>query len=177
LPPGLAMNPSSVMTGTPTIAGTTIFTVKVVDSSAGTITKELTLTVIPASAPVTITSLSPLPAGTVGTVYSTTLVALGGTPGLSWTVSSGALPAGRSISGARTTTGTATFTIRVQDSGSPQQFDQKLSLLRSTPNRGRWQRRQRWRVDLDECTVKCRRQICTWCAAERQCGRRASCMV
>jgi hypothetical protein len=27
LPPGLAMNPSSVMTGTPTIAGTTIFTV------------------------------------------------------------------------------------------------------------------------------------------------------
>jgi hypothetical protein len=97
LPPGLAMNPSSVMTGTPTIAGTTIFTVKVVDSSAGTITKELTLTVIPASAPVTITSLSPLPAGTVGTVYSTTLVALGGTPGLSWTVSSGALPAGLNL--------------------------------------------------------------------------------
>ena len=132
LPAGLTLDPSGVITGTPTTAGTTTVSVKVVDTAAGTVTQQLSLTIIPQGAPLAISSLSPLPAGTVGTVYSTTLVALGGTPALSWSVISGALPVGLAlnlstgqISGTPTTAGTSTFTIRVQDSGTPPQSAQQ----------------------------------------------------
>ena len=133
LPVGISLNPSGVISGTPTTVGTTTITVRVTDSSGGTATGQLSLTISPAGVvPISITSLSPLPAGTVGTVYSMTLAASGGTGALSWSVSSGALPIGVTlslstgqISGTPTTQGTSTFTIRVQDSGTPQQFDQK----------------------------------------------------
>ncbi len=147
LPAGLSLNPSGVISGTPTTAGTTTITVKVTDSASGTATKQLSLTISPPGVvPVAITSLSPLPMGTVGTVYSTTLVSSGGTPPLSWSVVSGALPVGLTlnpstgqISGTPTTSGTSTFTIRVQDSGTPQQFDQKqvsLTVMVSTGGGG-----------------------------------------
>ena len=133
LPAGLSLNPSGVISGTPTTAGTTTITVKVTDSAAGTATKQLSVTISPPGVvPVAITSLSPLPSGTVGTVYTIPLTSSGGTPALSWSVVSGALPVGLAlnpstgqISGTPTTAGTSTFTIRVQDSGTPQQFDQK----------------------------------------------------
>jgi plastocyanin len=66
-----------------------------------------------------------LPVGTVGTAYSTTLKAAGGDSPLTWTVSSGALPAGLKlsaagrISGRPSASGTATFTVKVSDSSSP----------------------------------------------------------
>ncbi len=135
LPAGLALNPSGVISGTPTTAGTTTIIVKVTDSAAGTATKQLSLTINPAGVfPVTITSLSPLPAGTVGTAYTIPLSLTGGTPPLSWSVvsGSGTLPDGLrlnpstgQISGTPTTAGTSTFTILVQDSGAVQQSDQK----------------------------------------------------
>ena len=138
LPAGLSLNPSGIISGTPTTAGTTTITVKVTDSASGTATKQLSLTISPPGVvPVAITSLSPLPAGTVGTVYSTTLVSSGGTPPLSWSVVSGALPVGLTlnpstgqISGTPTTAGPSTFTIRVQDSGATQQSDQKQFSIR-----------------------------------------------
>jgi hypothetical protein len=133
LPGNLSLNPSGVISGTPTTAGTTTITVKVTDSVASTATQQLSLTISPAGVvPVTITSFSPLLAGTVGTNYGTTLLASGGTGALSWSVVSGALPVGLTlnsstgvISGTPTTQGTSTFTIRVQDSGTPQQSNEK----------------------------------------------------
>lgn len=135
LPVGLSLNSSGVISGTPTTAGTTTIIVKVTDSVSGTVTKQLSVKINPPGVvPVTITSLSPLPSGTVGTVYTIPLTSSGGTPPLLWSVVSisGALPAGLAlnpstgqISGTPTTAGTSTFTIRVQDSGTVIQSDQK----------------------------------------------------
>lgn len=133
LPTGLSLNPSGVISGTPTTAGTATIIVKVTDSASRTATKQLSLIISPPGViPITITSLSPLPSGTVGTAYAILLTSSGGTPPLSWSVVSGALPVGLTlnpstgqISGTPTTAGSSTFTIRAQDSGTPQQSDQK----------------------------------------------------
>ncbi len=142
LPLNLSLNPSGVISGVATTAGTTVIIVRVTDSVGGTATKQLSLTISPVGAPVTITSLSPLLAGTVGTAYSTTLAASGGTGALSWSVVSGSgiLPAGvrlnqstGQLSGTPTTAGAFSFTIRVQDSGTPQQSNQKQFNLTINP--------------------------------------------
>jgi hypothetical protein len=72
-----------------------------------------------------------LPGGTQGTAYSETLGATGGTTPYTWTLVSGSsLPAGLTlsttgvISGTPTTTGTANFTVQVEDSSSPAQTAQ-----------------------------------------------------
>lgn len=65
-----------------------------------------------------------LAAASVGTAYSQTLTATGGTAPYSWSVSSGTLPAGLTlssgvISGTPTTAGSTTFTVMVSDSSNP----------------------------------------------------------
>jgi hypothetical protein len=132
LPVGVSLNPSGVISGVPTTAGKTMITIKVTDSAAGTATKQLSLTISRVGVPFAITSLSPLPEGTAGTAYAVSLTTSDGTPPLSWSVVSGALPVGVTLnpstgqlSGTPTTPGTSTFTIRVQDSETPQQSDQK----------------------------------------------------
>jgi hypothetical protein len=66
-----------------------------------------------------------LPGGTVSDGYSTTIAATGGLTPYVWTVSSGSLPAGLTLSpsgalsGTPTASGTSSFTILVTDSTSP----------------------------------------------------------
>jgi hypothetical protein len=83
----------------------------------------------PADVVLTTTSL---PAGTVSVAYSATLAATGGVTPYGWSVVAGALPAGLSlnattgvISGTPTTEGSATFTIRVNDSQALPDTDSK----------------------------------------------------
>lgn len=72
--------------------------------------------------PLSITTTS-LPGGTVGTAYSQSVLALGGTPPYTWSLvqGQGALPPGLSMSGSGvitgtpTTQGTSNFTVRVTD--------------------------------------------------------------
>lgn len=78
----------------------------------------------PAPSPLSVTTTS-LASATVGTAYTASLAASGGSgTGYSWKVSSGSLPAGLSlatggsISGTPTTAGTANFTVQVTDSAS-----------------------------------------------------------
>lgn len=91
------------------------------------------LTVTPP--PLTVTPTT-LPSGTVGTPYSQTLAATGGTPPYTWSLAQGSsLPTGLSlsssgiISGTPTTAGTSTFAVSATDSGTPvQTAAQQLSL-------------------------------------------------
>jgi hypothetical protein len=126
LPAGLNLNAAGSITGTPTTAGSSTFTVRVTDSAApaATVTRSLTITIAAAPTSLSITTAA-LPGGTVGASYSATLAASGGTTPYTWSLASGTLPPGLtlsatgSISGTPTTAGTSTFTVRVTDSAVP----------------------------------------------------------
>ena len=128
LPAGLSLSTNGTVSGTPTSAGQFSFTVQVTDSSSPVqnATKTFAIT-MSASVPVLTIISTSLPNGTVGTAYSTTLLASGGTLPYSWTLASGSLPAGLSLSNSGTLSGTPTgagqsnFTVQVTDSSSPVQ--------------------------------------------------------
>jgi hypothetical protein len=127
LPAGLSLAAATgQISGTPTTAGTSSFVVQVKDSSspAQTATESLSITITAASVLVQVTTTS-LAGGQVGTAYSATLAATGGMMPYSWSVSSGSLPGGLTlsttgtISGTPTTSGSFSFTVKVTDSSSP----------------------------------------------------------
>jgi hypothetical protein len=121
LPGGLALNTATgVISGQPGSAGTSQFEIKVTDGNQDTAAKVFSLTINPA---IVITTSSPLPQGTVGTNYSQTVAATGGSGTYTWAVSVGSLPGGLSlnstsglISGQPSTPIAANFTIQATDS-------------------------------------------------------------
>ena len=122
LPGGLALSAGGLITGTPPATGTATFTVTVTDSGAGTATQALGITTDAASGGTTlIITTTSLPAATAGAAYSATLTASGGTQPYTWSLASGALPAGLALSAAGLITGTpaaagsASFTVQVAD--------------------------------------------------------------
>ena len=127
LPTGLSFNAGTgTLAGTPTAAGTVTFKVTATDSSTGagpySIFAIYTLT---AAAPVITVSPSTLPGGSVGTVYSQTATASGGTAPYTYAVTTGALPVGLSlnpgtgaISGTPTAGGTFNFSVTATDANS-----------------------------------------------------------
>ncbi len=125
LPVGLKLSTKGVISGTPESAGTVSFSLAVTDSEAVPASAIANFS-IPIQSELAVTSLSP-PAGTVGISYSTTLAATGGVTPYTWTILSGTLPAGLSlssagvISGTPTTRGASIFTVQVADSESSQQ--------------------------------------------------------
>lgn len=133
LPPGLTINSAGTILGTPTTHGTYTFTVKATDNGG------LTPHVVVASPAYSITinpppplsiPVSTMPSGLVGTSYSASIVPAGpgGVPPYTWSIASGALPAGLTlnpssgvVSGVPTTVGVYTFFPSVQDSAIPPQ--------------------------------------------------------
>ena len=153
LPSGLTLNASTgQIGGTPSAVSSRTHTFTVIDRTPPTpqrATKGLLLTI--GAAPPTLRITTPagnsLPNGSVGSPYSTSLDATGGTGTHTWSITSGSLPNGLVLApstGAITGTpqagsnGTTSLTVRVQDSGTPQQSAQKtLSItigLPSPPN-------------------------------------------
>jgi hypothetical protein len=124
LPPSLALNPASgAITGSPTAAGASSFTVQLTDSASSTpATRALTIVVV---AGLSITTAPTLPAITAGAPYAQTLAAAAGSPTFTWSVSAGALPAGLAlnpatgaISGLPAAVGQFAFTVKVTDTAS-----------------------------------------------------------
>ncbi len=126
LPAGLSLSKSGTITGTPTAAGTFNFAAAVYDAGAPTQRQTKTFAILIKAAPLSVSSTS-LAAAQSGTAYSVALAANGGTPAYAWTIASGTLPAGLTlsasgiISGTPTAPGTTNFTVAVGDSGAPAQ--------------------------------------------------------
>ena len=86
---------------------------------------------------VTVTTATPLPGATVGTPYSHSLTATGGTGPYTWALASGSLPAGLSLSPAGVVTGTPTargtfpFSVTVADFANPAHSTTHAMSLRS----------------------------------------------
>ncbi|GAC1702498.1 MAG: hypothetical protein NVS9B4_08040 [Candidatus Acidiferrum sp.] len=114
--------PTTVTYNAPTAVSANL-SVTVTATSAADTTKlaSVSVTVTPAPS----VSTSSLPAGTVAAAYSQSLQASGGAGSLAWSLASGALPNGLSlsaggvISGTPTAVATSNFTVQVADSGSP----------------------------------------------------------
>lgn len=115
LPDGLTLAADGTISGTPTLAGDYSFTVEVQAGSGNPVDAKLSLQIVNPSVALGTTSL---PNGLWGVGYSTPLQATGGTGTYSWSVVSGTLPSGLSlsdgvVSGTPDQPGTSTFTLQV----------------------------------------------------------------
>jgi len=121
LPTGLTLSAGGAITGTPTVAGSYTFTVRAADSAGNFQTKSYTLVIEPGA----VLTLGPasLPKATNGAAYTQSVVATGGTgTGYVYSLTSGTLPTGLTLSAAGAVAGTPsaagsyTFTVRAVDS-------------------------------------------------------------
>ena len=129
LPAGLTLNATNgEISGTPTVAGTLLFTVRAQDAAGLSDFQALSITIDP-PAPPRITTNN-LPDGRVGRPYSEPVQANGGSGVRIWSIVAGSLPAGLILDpvtglivGVPIETGTSSFTVQVQDTagGSDQQ--------------------------------------------------------
>jgi hypothetical protein len=124
LPAGLSLSRAGVISGTPSAAGTSSFSVAVADSQHPPSIATATLS-LAVSAALQITT-SNLVGGSIGVGYSQTLAATGGLSPYSWMITQGSLPqglmlnaSGGVISGTPAGSGTSTFTVQVSDSETP----------------------------------------------------------
>jgi hypothetical protein len=123
LPGGIALSTAGAFTGTPTAAGSFNFTVTATDSSTGTgpytAARPFTIDVV-----AIVVDPATLPNATAGAAYSQTITASGGTAPYAFDVSTGALPAGLTLSsagvlaGTPTASGTFNFTVRAVDAAA-----------------------------------------------------------
>ena len=138
LPAGLTLNAAGVLSGTPTTAGNQTVAVAVTDGSSPvpqSVTGMVTIAV-QAAAVLTVTTKQ-LPAATVGDSYSYSLATSGGVAPDSWSVTTGALPAGLvlsaagKLSGTTMAAGSSTFTVHTVDSAGPTagSANQQLTLV------------------------------------------------
>ena len=119
LPSGLMITPATgIISGIPTVAGTSYFTVQVKDANQTAATKSLAITLY---APLAVSTAS-LANGFTASAYSQSLAASGGLTPYTWSVVSGTLPDGLAlnattgvISGEPLTKGISTFAVQVKD--------------------------------------------------------------
>ena len=127
LPNGLSLDPNAgAISGVPTATGTVNFTIQATDSSSPPRTASAALH-ITTNSPLAITP-GALPDAVTGNTYSSTLATTGGVGPVTWSVNSGALPGGFTLSSSTGTisgtcpgSGAYNFTARATDSSSPPQ--------------------------------------------------------
>ncbi len=135
IPPGLTLNTSGTIAGTPTEPGPFNSLSFVATDSKGATGTSSALSIQVAALPLTITTTS-LPNGIIGQPYDEFLTLAGGDPPFNWTVKSGVLPAGLTlnpssggIKGTPTAAGTNPLVFQVTDSDGTVATSTNLSLL------------------------------------------------
>jgi hypothetical protein len=119
LPAGLALDPATgIISGAPTTAGTSTFTISITDASGANKTKQLTIEIV-AVLGITTTTLAD---ATVGAAYTQTIALTGGKSPYTWSTTQGSLPSGMTLdtatgilSGNPTSPGTFAFTVQATD--------------------------------------------------------------
>lgn len=131
IPPGIQLQTSGLFNGTATQAGTWGFYLDLAGVCNDHAQRPFTLTVIPK---VTVTTASPLVTGVVGVPYSVQLTA-DGAGAFTWSVVSGTLPAGLTLSPTGLLAGTPTaaapatsFVVLAKDATSDRSDTKQLSL-------------------------------------------------
>lgn len=126
LPAGLDLaTETGTISGTPSDAGESPFTVAVQDAQGEIDSRAYTVTIHAGSATLIVTTGSPLPSGEEGSPYQTQIGASGGLPPYIFGITAGALPMGLDmsssgvLSGVPEEHGTFTFTVKAFDAGDP----------------------------------------------------------
>jgi hypothetical protein len=125
LPAGLSLSSGGVLSGTPTAVGSTTVKFQVTDVQTPKQAVDTASKTITVNQPLSISTTSPLTNGSVGVPYGVALSAGGGVSPYTWTLTSGTLPAGLTLSAAGLISGTPTnqetqsFTVQAADSQSP----------------------------------------------------------
>jgi Putative Ig domain len=141
LPPGLSLDPSGTLTGTPVTAGTYSFTVTAVDSSYPALMTSLPVSIVVTDSPLLV-STAPPPAGTLTYPYTGYgfAVASGGSAPFTFAVTKGTPPPGLTVGsdggfgGTPTATGSFSFTVTATDSApTPETGSQQFTIKINTP--------------------------------------------
>lgn len=116
----LPNRPESRVTGTPTMVGTSTFTIEVTDGTGASARRTFTLAVLAVPALAIPSGVNVIDPATVGVSYSGILPVSGGGPLHTWVLTAGAVPPGLALGigvvwGIPTSTGTYGFTARVTD--------------------------------------------------------------
>jgi hypothetical protein len=118
LPPGLALNGSGHITGTPSQTGSFSFTLQARDAAGAQVQATFTISIV---ATLTLTTPPVLPGASLGVAYQTAVAAAGGTPPYTFSATAGSLPGGLTfhsdgrIDGTPTAAGSFQFTVAATD--------------------------------------------------------------
>ncbi|MCC4605685.1 putative Ig domain-containing protein [Xanthomonas campestris pv. parthenii] len=125
LPAGIVLDTATGgLSGTPTVVGSFNFTLTVSDSTPSPAAQASRSYALSIAAPQVVVAPTSVPGATRGTAYSQALSASGGTAPYTYAISAGALPAGLTLAGNGTLSGTATvegtfnFTVEATDANS-----------------------------------------------------------
>ena len=127
LPLGMSLSSAGVISGAPSATGTFGFTARIQDASNPTQSAFVSLSIRVAAPLMITTPAGALPDALYKTAYSQPLMSSGGNTPIVWSLLSGQLPPGLTltsgglISGSATAIGLYSFTARAADSSSPQQ--------------------------------------------------------
>ena len=119
LPPGMTLSAAGVLSGTPTAGGTYTFTVRASNFAGSVVTSSISVTV--SQAPTAFSAQTPTATRTVSTVYPSYTFVANGTPAPTYSIASGSLPPGLTLSaagvlsGTPTVTGTYIFTVQASN--------------------------------------------------------------
>ena len=134
LPSGLSMNAAGLISGTPTVFGIFPFVARATDATGASAVASLTLAIVSDVEQFRIISSGALDQGRTGVDYTYQLLFAGGVPPPTWSMNTGSLPDGLSlsssgiISGKPTKVGPFTFTVRLTDSTSTTVISQPLEI-------------------------------------------------